>query len=500
VPRSKKSYRAPAQQWALPKTFVTEKSQKGILPGQLENGGSNEDKATGRWPVAPGEAREKERALPIPSDNDKNREKWIGPTYYNKNDHTPYRTKSTPGEQYGHPTKYDYNYVRRRHGVTATLEDTLAEIDRIANLFPKKRQQNQKGVSRRYHSNYYRINGPKIKQKARKRWLKKRLDPVLKRRKKMMRQYPNKYKRRGYGPYDTPAQRTRAWREKNKEASLLLKEAHTIMAANWSVDWGTHVKRTVPPEQLEQNMGPTQTGVPRKDNSKQKGESLRAPDLNRKPQKGLRTEQRIPGGSKMPSGYGVNNPTSGSGKVIPLSYYTDFANHSQAIPDSRINMPILNQNQVKVAKTVTQITKGLSKEIKAKGKLEKPRLSKVSGDLATWKVGEYTILVQFDNPKIKKSNLKLSCTCPAWQWQGPEHWAKKGGYLYGTPRGSATKPKEKDPDSEKLVCKHVYAVLQNLDKIEEKLKPKAKKKTASVEKVSSVFLVAWRYLNRTRSQ
>jgi hypothetical protein len=60
---------------------------------------------------------------------------------------------------------------------------------------------------------------------------------------------------------------------------------------------------------------------------------------------------------------------------------------------------------------------------------------------------------------ISKMDLKLSCTCDFWQWQGPEHWAKAGDYLFGKPRGTASRPTEKDPDGRNRLCKHAVAVL-----------------------------------------
>jgi hypothetical protein len=69
---------------------------------------------------------------------------------------------------------------------------------------------------------------------------------------------------------------------------------------------------------------------------------------------------------------------------------------------------------------------------------------------------------------IKKGNAKrlgsmdvqASCTCNFWQWQGPEHWASQKGYLFGKPRGSASKPNVRDPSGEHGACKHVLACIQ----------------------------------------
>jgi hypothetical protein len=61
---------------------------------------------------------------------------------------------------------------------------------------------------------------------------------------------------------------------------------------------------------------------------------------------------------------------------------------------------------------------------------------------------------------LAKMPVKVSCSCPYFRWQGPEHWAKVNGYLYGRPVGTASTPSVKDPKGQHWVCKHVYAILQ----------------------------------------
>lgn len=61
---------------------------------------------------------------------------------------------------------------------------------------------------------------------------------------------------------------------------------------------------------------------------------------------------------------------------------------------------------------------------------------------------------------LAKMPVKVSCSCPYFRWQGPEHWAKVNGYLYGRPVGTASKPVIKDPKDQHWVCKHVYAILK----------------------------------------
>jgi hypothetical protein len=61
--------------------------------------------------------------------------------------------------------------------------------------------------------------------------------------------------------------------------------------------------------------------------------------------------------------------------------------------------------------------------------------------------------------KLDKADLFLSCSCNYWIYYGPEYHARRGGYLDGKSKGTATPPRVRDPDGNHIVCKHVYAVL-----------------------------------------
>jgi hypothetical protein len=60
---------------------------------------------------------------------------------------------------------------------------------------------------------------------------------------------------------------------------------------------------------------------------------------------------------------------------------------------------------------------------------------------------------------LRKAQLKCSCDCDFFRWQGPEHWAKANGYLYGKPVGTASKPDERDRKGRHWACKHLLAAL-----------------------------------------
>jgi hypothetical protein len=59
--------------------------------------------------------------------------------------------------------------------------------------------------------------------------------------------------------------------------------------------------------------------------------------------------------------------------------------------------------------------------------------------------------------KVETSDIKVTCDCGFFRFQGPEYHAKTGDYLYGKPRGLATAPEEKDPRGVNLICKHVLS-------------------------------------------
>lgn len=58
-----------------------------------------------------------------------------------------------------------------------------------------------------------------------------------------------------------------------------------------------------------------------------------------------------------------------------------------------------------------------------------------------------------------KLDLELSCSCPAWQWLGPEFHARQEAFQLGKARGTASPPNIRDPERDNRVCKHVAAVL-----------------------------------------
>lgn len=87
---------------------------------------------------------------------------------------------------------------------------------------------------------------------------------------------------------------------------------------------------------------------------------------------------------------------------------------------------------------------------------------------------------------FSKLDLEVSCSCPAWQWLGPEYHATGESFLLGKARGTASTPDIRDPERDNRVCKHVAAALGvakhwTLNKPNKKLK-KALKRAGNVRK------------------
>lgn len=76
---------------------------------------------------------------------------------------------------------------------------------------------------------------------------------------------------------------------------------------------------------------------------------------------------------------------------------------------------------------------------------------------------DYVVRVKaFPRPRsqtLATSDVRVSCSCDFFRFQGPEHWAKAGGYLYGKPAGTAAAPDVKDAEGKNVLCKHAAAAL-----------------------------------------
>lgn len=124
---------------------------------------------------------------------------------------------------------------------------------------------------------------------------------------------------------------------------------------------------------------------------------------------------------------------------------------------------------VRTAATIAQITEGLDPEIQEKAGACAVIQKRVDVGNLRWLFavncgnGAHVVRLKASRvgnvAKFSKFDLKVACSCPAWQWQGPEHHAQARGYLDGKSRGTAATPAVKDPGGTQTLCKHVAAVL-----------------------------------------
>lgn len=129
---------------------------------------------------------------------------------------------------------------------------------------------------------------------------------------------------------------------------------------------------------------------------------------------------------------------------------------------------------LKVATKLDPIETGLNPKMEERGKACAVTLKRADIPNLRWIFavdcgnGPKTVRVKAERngraTQMPKLDLKLSCSCPAWRWLGPEHHAKRETYIDGKPRGTASVPVIKDPEGINRVCKHVSAVLGKIRK------------------------------------
>lgn len=132
--------------------------------------------------------------------------------------------------------------------------------------------------------------------------------------------------------------------------------------------------------------------------------------------------------------------------------------------------------QVRTAATIDQITRGLDTDIEGRASKCQVRIRRVDAPNLRWifavDCGNGPKMVRLKAERIgnivrlAKMQLRISCSCPAWRWLGPEYHAKKEQYIDGRPVGTASSPDVKDPERDNRVCKHVAAVLSLIRKWE----------------------------------
>ena len=185
---------------------------------------------------------------------------------------------------------------------------------------------------------------------------------------------------------------------------------------------------------------------------------------------------------KMDQGTVWNDP--GSAKVIPDGH--DFENKQ----DKHDNIKMEITARLKEAIRISEIEDSCGADLRKRSEGIPIRLVRADEKNRLWlfnvtgREGTYRVRVKASTKgnitDINKADVHVSCSCPFWQWQGPEHWAKQKDYLYGRPRGTASFPHIKDPAGRHGACKHVLAVLKRVSGFLLPRKRKVTPKTASL--------------------
>lgn len=465
----------PAGDLAGVRTFVSEKPAKGIQ----DSSGDTVNHPPGESPKS-----DRSRAKPQRTDTKENLERqpagnWSynapGPSEPGSKIHV--RTPGTEGEQYGHPYKENV-YPRRTE----------------AGLYPpfSERERKQQGNAKRYYQRYYRRNKSKVKLRAERRYKKVRKNPTFLRTrdKRQDKDFASRFKRLPSGGYRENADRAKDTRDKDKKATAPIAFYHPDLGhgtvvlvdnpnlivdmdgAQYEVDFfdfltdvvfdgedsingffnladtvydpvadaarvaGTFYRETFKPGvNMDRAPGAQDMGEPSPTSP-----TLRYPDTDK---------NDVAPGHLLNDVHDVdNNP--GSAKVIPSGH--DFVNKEASA--------------ARVAMRLGDILSGVSPDIRSSAKGLHPHNPKSSADHYTFVVpgagDTYNVSLGVSTPeggKFSDSDFRVACTCEFWRWQGPEHWAKVGGYLYGEPTGKASNPTIKDPKGTNRVCKHALAVL-----------------------------------------
>lgn len=147
---------------------------------------------------------------------------------------------------------------------------------------------------------------------------------------------------------------------------------------------------------------------------------------------------------------------------------------SGGMPDAEVGQPggsgKVIPEHLKYAATIADIEAKLAREVVDRARGVKVRLSRADQKNGIWTFRAsgsegktYTIWVKAEakgtTKDVAKLQVKVSCDCDFFRFQGPEHWARANDYLYGKPRGTASAPTEKDAAGKHWLCKHAYKAL-----------------------------------------
>lgn len=435
------------------------------------------------------------------------------------------RTKGTPGERSPAPDSPARIGPVRRPGMTTADQDPdlfegmdpalISQIVRLAGMYPpsyptgKTRHHKQRGEAYRYdHKRYQRQRG-RIIQRQKRRYKKWQGDGRFERDRSRRKETPERFKTKPNGGAVSIADRNKKQREKVALGMLDPVPVYFYSQETWG--WLLEVsplgtvhyelkdrRRTSDMDDFfdavivdEDRLGELEAYLdavfeydPDEEDADLSVETedgsfdtwLAAPDVVSK----LATEviadffreQRPPDMSSDAKYDRANNHDEWRRKDRKhLEDISEWSGTNDGNPGSRV-LPSGAGHIEKEAALIQDIRQGCAPDLEAKARGLRVSMRRVDAANAMWlfdvqgSTSPYRVRLQAvrkGNVKsVAKVHVKVSCSCPFWQFQGPEHWAKQGDYLYGSPRGMATRPDAKDPSGQHRACKHVLAVLHHV--------------------------------------
>lgn len=153
---------------------------------------------------------------------------------------------------------------------------------------------------------------------------------------------------------------------------------------------------------------------------------------------------------------------------IPNAHNAAFIAELWKLEGSRVAI-VHGSDHIRVASTVDEILTGLDPKFRARSKKCSAQVKRADLKNLRWifsvdcgngpKAVKVRALPKGKSRKFSALNLELSCSCPAWQWLGPEYHAKHENFMLKPQVGTASTPDVRDPERDNRVCKHVAAAL-----------------------------------------
>lgn len=490
-------YRAPVEDLSGYRTFTNEDSAKGIH----KPSGNSVYHQPGESPRS-----DRERSLPQPNDTKQNLEQHTpanpvyntpGPSNESEGQKIHVRTPGTPGEEYGHPFKE--NIYPRRTDDASPGSRAATDVTAKGGIYPSyaDKQHKQQSEAKLYARKYYQRHRGKIKSRAQRDYLHKKHSPEFKKEKSRRNSetYGWRFERIPSGGFRSNADRAKAQRD--KKALSLIPFYHPNYGLGNVVDvqdQAVVVEQTdaLGGEPLGVGTVPFFTflrGVQFEDEAGSDAFfDLADQDFDRDDEESTRLatfyrETFTPGWNLDP-GEGAQD-LGAPGPYSPTKVYPDTDRDYRAPAESMNNISptdnnpgsakvipeghdFANKMASRVAAKMAEILQGLDPGIRTRSQGLTPKVHKSDDAKGSYQFrvpgsdgDTHTVKVQGTQP-LAKSNLKVSCTCGFWRYQGPEHWAQTNGYLLGNPVGTAANPNAKDPNGKNRVCKHVLAALNHI--------------------------------------